>query len=376
MPVRIYLGKDLANHLQEFKFSHEVDGFKKIAVHLWNKCAHQKREIALVANLRKTGAQREITPDVVVISELGIGVLELKHYFGEINCSDPQGAWYAGPVKIKPYRSASSLFNEEDPGYANPHQQIQDYAAQLRADLIEHELHAWAAGRLPPGESLSIHTAVCFTNPAAILTNCRQSLQSSYFPPEIVKPWEHFAILTPAEVPEWTQSLRFEVDLGPAAWYRPIELLPGDVTRLAQEFFGGVLWTEMIDQMYQRRAPYGYLAEVENDKEVQHFPLDEDDLVIGREAAVCNLTVQQMYVQVSRKHARLIHTQEGVFIEDLESQNGTYLDGKRVIGRRLLHSPAQVITLGGPIPAKAVCQLRYVTKISPSTGTVIGSFKP
>ena len=49
---------------------------------------------------------------------------------------------------------------------------------------------------------------------------------------------------------------------------------------------------------------------------------------------------------VSWRHALLGNTEEGVFIEDLMSHTGSYLDGQRLRGRQLLR-PGQRVQIGG-----------------------------
>ena len=56
----------------------------------------------------------------------------------------------------------------------------------------------------------------------------------------------------------------------------------------------------------------------------QRWTLDRP-LVLGREAG-CDIIIQDR--QVSRFHARLTPTPEGIILEDLGSKNGTYYDGK------------------------------------------------
>ncbi|MGA7651530.1 MAG: FHA domain-containing protein, partial [Terracidiphilus sp.] len=51
------------------------------------------------------------------------------------------------------------------------------------------------------------------------------------------------------------------------------------------------------------------------------------------------------YPMVSWRHARLTRTEQGMFVEDLNSRNGTYLDGVRITGR-VLAKPGQEIGLG------------------------------
>lgn len=55
-----------------------------------------------------------------------------------------------------------------------------------------------------------------------------------------------------------------------------------------------------------------------------------DQLTIGRSAS-CDITISSQ--QVSRKHAQITNEQAGVFIEDLQSKNGSYHNGVPVTGR-------------------------------------------
>lgn len=55
--------------------------------------------------------------------------------------------------------------------------------------------------------------------------------------------------------------------------------------------------------------------------------LIKDQLVVGREPT-CNVVIPDR--QVSRQHARFSFTIQGVVLEDLQSKNGTYLNGKPI----------------------------------------------
>ena len=59
----------------------------------------------------------------------------------------------------------------------------------------------------------------------------------------------------------------------------------------------------------------------------------QDTLTIGRDT---NCDVPIINRQVSRKHARITRTPEGVLIEDLGSKNGTHRNGKPVIDTSIL----------------------------------------
>lgn len=93
----------------------------------------------------------------------------------------------------------------------------------------------------------------------------------------------------------------------------------------------------------------------ENNVELARARLPAGEFVIGRDPA-CEIVLNSD--AVSRRHARLTIAAAGVFIQDLGSANGTYVDGRRARGRVALQS-GQKVELGlvllqatwGPPPA-------------------------
>jgi sigma-B regulation protein RsbU (phosphoserine phosphatase) len=71
-------------------------------------------------------------------------------------------------------------------------------------------------------------------------------------------------------------------------------------------------------------------------------PLAKDRLLIGR-LPECDLTVPSQ--AISRAHAAIVREGNSYFIEDLQSRNGTFVNGERVLGRRLLQD-RDVVSLG------------------------------
>ena len=65
------------------------------------------------------------------------------------------------------------------------------------------------------------------------------------------------------------------------------------------------------------------------------------DVVIGREG--CDVVLADP--EVSRRHAALRHTGEGPAVEDLGSTNGTFVNGERISGTRVL-SDGDVVSFG------------------------------
>jgi pSer/pThr/pTyr-binding forkhead associated (FHA) protein len=75
------------------------------------------------------------------------------------------------------------------------------------------------------------------------------------------------------------------------------------------------------------------------------FDLAKDVLTIGRDM---NNDVVINDAEVSRNHGRLTSQSGGYLIEDLASTNGTFVNGQRLIGPKLLN-PGDVIGLGETI---------------------------
>ena len=73
----------------------------------------------------------------------------------------------------------------------------------------------------------------------------------------------------------------------------------------------------------------------------REYAIEGSSLVFGREA-ICDVVIPQK--RVSRRHAEIIVTPKGYVVTDLSS-NGTFVNGERVAGQRLL-SRADVLRVG------------------------------
>src|SRR3972149_12271569 len=67
--------------------------------------------------------------------------------------------------------------------------------------------------------------------------------------------------------------------------------------------------------------------------------LEGAQTLIGR-GAECELVIPDR--QVSRTHARIVHSPEGYYLEDLGSKNGTHVNGEAVEGRVVLQDGALI----------------------------------
>lgn len=68
--------------------------------------------------------------------------------------------------------------------------------------------------------------------------------------------------------------------------------------------------------------------------------------IVGR-APDCNVIVNE--TAVSARHCTLSETPQGFVLEDLQSSNGTYVNGVRIAARTLV-KPTDRITLGQTVP--------------------------
>ena len=71
----------------------------------------------------------------------------------------------------------------------------------------------------------------------------------------------------------------------------------------------------------------------------EEYELTRPEIIIGRDP---NVDISIPSPAVSRHHARLTREGEGYFLEDLGSSNGTFLNGERLLERRLLKAGDQI----------------------------------
>ena len=62
--------------------------------------------------------------------------------------------------------------------------------------------------------------------------------------------------------------------------------------------------------------------------------VDNDRFLLGRDVS-CDLTIESP--RISRQHAIIHVTHDGLELEDLGSSNGTWYDGQRIVRRKLVH---------------------------------------
>jgi len=73
--------------------------------------------------------------------------------------------------------------------------------------------------------------------------------------------------------------------------------------------------------------------------------MEKSEIFIGRDVGKDDYTVDKQYTLVGRRHARIVREHNGIYIQDLDSANGTYINGARISRKKI--ETSDKITLGG-----------------------------
>jgi len=79
--------------------------------------------------------------------------------------------------------------------------------------------------------------------------------------------------------------------------------------------------------MSESKREYPVITVLDGPFANQHWTLSQDEVFIGRDED-CDIVLNER--QISRKHVRIIREGERYFIYDLESRNGTWVNGHRL----------------------------------------------
>ena len=73
--------------------------------------------------------------------------------------------------------------------------------------------------------------------------------------------------------------------------------------------------------------------------------MEKNEIFIGRQVEKRDYLIEEQYKSIGRKHARIIRKHDGIYIEDLDSANGTFVNGKSVKLKKI--NASDKIMLGG-----------------------------
>ena len=115
MTVKLFIGVDADGREWSYDTEHEASAAKEICKKIYLAHHKSKNFFAVVNNLH------EPNTDMIIITERGVGIVELKHYYGKIFINQ-DGTWSAGEIK----------FEIKSGKYRDPHEQAQSYAKVVR----------------------------------------------------------------------------------------------------------------------------------------------------------------------------------------------------------------------------------------------------
>jgi hypothetical protein len=334
MTLKFFVARDSEGKDWAPDTPHEVQACVWMLRKAWEEFQHTQETYAIIVNVRRPSA------DLIVITERGVGVLELKHKFGKIRIN-PNGIWMAGTSHI-------------DAGiHLNPREQVRSYARELREKIISWILPAYMQTKREQWNKLKFQTGVCFTNPKVDIQESQEYLAGRR---PVLEPWEsNFSIMDLSGFTTWIRGLRFELKHDPTRNFDPVRIEPKRIIEIATTVLKTVEWTEIYSAM-STGHPYGYLILKDSEGRLI-FNLIKDRTIIGRNPD-CDVIIPERYGRVSKVHSVITRNMDGVFINDLQSRNGTFIVDKPIVkATEIQHGT--VLTLGGVSSSGKVCTLRF-----------------
>jgi hypothetical protein len=332
MTVQIYVSKDSQGRERGPEQTHEMAGVIDLLRRLWAAYHHLPQLYAVVVDL-----QHPASADFVVLTEHGLGILELKDYDGLVIINH-DGTWYAGDRVVK------------GGSYPTPAIQVHKYAKQIRAVVLPSILPP--SQKINTEEEIKFQTGVIFSHPEADLFTVKQQVRKVSHPKWV----DPFSVLAPREIVKWVGSLRFQWDYGPKRNYEHLRLDVHMIETIIQEQFDAVPWKEVLPNMPDGSA-YAYLKDIEG-KTI--YELERDTVSLGR-SPDCDIIIPAQYGRVSRHHCQITWRLGKVGLEDLGSKHGTFVDGKKVPDKKtVIINHNQEICLGGDSQKNGTCLLVFV----------------
>jgi len=334
MTVKIYVARDIEGREWPPNTSHEAKACEWMLQKAWMEFQHLQELFVIIVNLQEPSA------DMVIIREIGLGVVEMKNHFGDI-IFDQDGIWWAGRKAIH-----SGI-------HLNPREQVRIYATKIREKIIREILPARQQINKKHWNDHKFQTAVCFTNPRAKLGKIQK-----YFEERLPDKddWEgKFSVFDPDSFTQWIRDLRFELEKAPPRDFSPFRLKPDVIEKIVTKSLNAVVWEEMMAAMPDG-IPYGHLV-LEDVTGREVFNLTKDHSTIGR-SHQCDIVIPSRYGRVSKQHLAIDRDMKGITVKDLSSMNGTFLNNHPLEKpQRLING--SVLFLGGLSAEKKACKLTF-----------------
>lgn len=330
----------------------ERDPVIQIAQALYEQFNSGPKYYALLANLELPTGHADHTRqiDALILSEDGLGVLDFKNAHAPFTPTLDERPWLY--TNGKPVVSGSRK-------NANPYMQIvgqreavYQKLTELPTYINESELpkplreHAQRNLKRKKANKQFYHFEIAAR---CVLTGVR--FEIPHYKRQSHQRW--FDIMWLDEAPRFAKTLSFN---------KGLRLSPHLLRTIIHDLFAVSPWIE-LESLY--RKPFAYLQRMDVETGTRE-PLLSTTVTLGRSTDLA-VRIAPNNKHVSRNHARIRQTPDGAVIADLNSTNGTWVNGAQVIpgSERVLNHDDR-ITLGKMIdgqPSDQSVVFRYINPI-------------
>lgn len=320
MPIEYYI------HTPNLDIQNERRAICYIARQLQQRYQESSQHYILVGNIDPRNdpemrrKDRISQLEGILIGQQSISIIEFKNYFDPIRADDLDGYWVAeglgepqivrGGKRDNPYLQAKhargvwkSYLREKSKKY------FDEYRYKAIADALKHV---------------------------------------SYY--LLFHPYLHkkstFPNLGSASNWLYIRGVRAILELTYAVRDEDVYMTPDDIRLLAETVLHATPWDEM-NKLLQNKI--GYLCVYQPSQTVVRYPLYcFQEFSIGRSSTNQGHQVDSQYDLVSGTHAQIVTERDTVFVQDLSSSNGTYVNQNRLQDTKLVRiSSSDRIYLGG-----------------------------
>ncbi|MEO0565576.1 MAG: FHA domain-containing protein, partial [Chloroflexota bacterium] len=297
MPVNFYMPRQ-GDAEKGFDHTFERNAAVEIAQAFQDAYGDSENDYALIFNADDPPA------DLVVLTNFGVGVADFKHITGTVR-GTVDSAWSI-------YRGEERRPLEVSRKYTNPFQQVRTYRFDFYKKMLNFaqrnasKMPDWMAVR----SNFHLQAAIIFTDEAKIELD---------LDPDRTKPW--FEAIQLARAPQWAYTLAF------TSSGKRDPLNADQMYILSTDLLGAEPWTE-IAGLVDGSEVYGYLQLFDDDgNPTVNHPLSSMNTDLGREPTN---DIRLGASGVSRHHARITREHNFIHITDLNSTNGTWVNGKKL----------------------------------------------
>lgn len=341
MTLKVYF-QHYGNNYIDFDKGYEQNAARQVIRMMLPYWDNSEETCALVFNIEDPAI------DLLVISPRGIGIVDFKHINADI-VGDETSVWHL----VLPDGSHHPIDHTEN--YANPYQQLGLYRRRIYGILkaryrdYPDDLPIWMS------DNQKFHY---YIYAGLLFTGRRYQLHLNIHSKNLL--W--FKPMWMDEFIAWTQDTM--------TFGNNLTLTPQEIDFIATQILNTREWENIIN--HQRAPqPYAQLSSTDGESQTLHS-LKHDLYRIGR-APDNDIQIADELSAVSRYHAIIRNTPEGIVIRDIDSTNGTWVNGKRIEGEHPLHH-RDIVILGEyqvNQPNEISYTFQFRDTIPPATETTI-----